>query len=151
MKAYILAVLILIIQSSVFIKYFSVFDFTPDFLTIFLIIYVIRHSFYDSYKFGFFLGFLQDIFSPSFSFFNLVIKTLMVSFTLLVKRFIFVSNFVLQMIIITILSIIDISLKIFFTYLKTGIFYISPGFISYILLNLIIFGVYYIINEHTKG
>ncbi len=151
MKLYILALLILIFQTSVLIKYITVSNFAPDFLSILTILYVLRHSTYSSLKFGGFIGFLQDLFSPSFSVANLVSKLLMVIFTTSVKRVIFVSNFAVQFLIIALLSAVDIFLKVIFVYFETGFFYLSLEFFAYIFLNLIVFGVYYIINEHKKG
>ncbi len=150
MSTYLIPFLLLIFQTSVFIKYFSVYQLTPDLITIYIILYTLNKRSQNAYKMATVVGLLQDILSSLFPA-NLIIKNIVVTSTLPVKKFFFTSGFYLKVAIIVVLSAIDISFKLIFTFFKTGIFYISPKFILYILLNFLIFGVYYIINEYKKG
>ena len=119
-------------------------------ITIYIILYSLNNTPRNAYKVTTVVALLQDFFSSLFPA-NLFIKNIVVTMTLPVKKFFFTSGFYLKVAIIVILSVIDILSKLIFTFLKSGIFYISSKFIFYILLNFLIFGVYYIIDEYKKG
>ncbi len=150
MKIYLTAFLLLIFQTSVFIKFFTVYGLAPDFLTIFIILYTLQGEISQAIKLSIILGFFQDMLSSQILF-NTVIKPVLVILTLPVKRSFYTYGFYIKSGIIILLSLLDILLKIGFTYIQTGIFYLSPKFVLYILLNFLIFGVYYVINEYKKG
>ncbi len=151
MKEYILAFFILLFQTSVLIKFFSIKGISPDLITIVIILYTLNKPASNSIKLASLIGFLQDIFSTEFLLNNILIKNIMVISSIAVKKYFFTYGFFIKSFIIILLSILDIVIKITFTYLKTGIIYISPGFLLYVLLNFLIFGVYYIVNEYKKS
>jgi len=151
MKEYLIAFFLLLLQSSVFAKYFSVHGISPDFITIVVILVALNKPLFEALKFATFVGLFQDIFSSVFLLKNVFIKNLMVIVASSVRKYFFTYGFFIKSLIIILLSILDIFIKISFTYFKTGIIYISPTFLLYVLLNFLIFGVYYIINEYKKS
>lgn len=150
MFTYFIPFLLLILETSVFIKYFSVYQLAPDLLTIYIILYTLNKDPRNAYRVAIVISLMQDILSSFFPA-NLIVKNIVVTATLPVKKFFFTSSFYLKVVIIIVLSAIDMAFKLAFIFLKTGIFYISPKFALYILLNFLIFGVYYIINEYKQS
>ncbi|WP_456402184.1 hypothetical protein [Persephonella sp.] len=150
MKFYLLALLLLILQSSVIMKNFSVMNFTPDFLVILTILYTLNHSLKDSVKFSLFVGILQDLLNPVFTVFNIVSKFVLTIATFTVKKRFFLGDIFIRSVLIITLSLMDIGIKIFLTYLKTGIFYVSFTFLSYVFLNFLIFYIVQIVNENKQ-
>jgi rod shape-determining protein MreD len=151
MREFFIAFFVLLLQTSVLTKYFSIQGISPDIVTIVVILFALNKPLYNSIKLATVIGLFQDIFSSSFFIKNLLIKNMMVLFAFSVKKYFFTYGFFIKSLIIILLSLLDIFVKIAFTYFKTGIIYISPGFLLYALLNFLIFGVYYVINEYKKG
>ncbi len=151
MKEFILALLLLLLQTSVFVKYFSVYGISPDILTIIIILYALNKPIYESVKIATVIGLLEDILSSKFFVENILIKNFIVFLSIAVRKYFFTYGFYIKSAIIIFLSFVDIIFKVFFTFLKTGIIYISPYFILYVALNFLIFGVYYTIDEYKKG
>ncbi|HCB70528.1 MAG TPA: rod shape-determining protein MreD [Persephonella sp.] len=150
MRIYILALVLLILQSSIVIKNLSVMNFTPDFLVILIILYTLNHGLKDSLKFSIFVGILQDMLNPVPTAFNLISKLLLTLATFSVKNRFFLGDIFIRSILIILLSVMDITVKILLTFLKTGIFYINVSFFAYVFLNFLIFYIVQIINENRQ-
>ncbi|WP_457641384.1 hypothetical protein [Persephonella sp.] len=148
MKIYILALLLLVFQSSILIKNLAIFNFTPDFLVILIILYTLNHNLKGSLKFSLFVGTIQDLLNPTSIAFNLVSKTTLAALTYGIKNRFYLSDMLMKSIMIISLSSVDIAIKIFLTFLKTGIFYVTPKFLVYIFLNFLIFYIVQILNEN---
>ncbi|WP_457622202.1 rod shape-determining protein MreD [Persephonella sp.] len=150
MKMYLLALILLILQSSIIIKNLSVMNFTPDFLVILIILYTLNHNMKDSLKFSIFVGILQDMLNPVPTAFNLISKLLLTLATFSVKNRFFLGDLFIRSVLIILLSVLDITVKILLTFLKTGIFYINVSFFAYVFLNFLIFYIVQILNENKQ-
>jgi len=82
--------------------------------------------------------------------FNLISKLLLTLATFSVKNRFFLGDIFIRSILIILLSVMDITVKILLTFLKTGIFYINVSFFAYVFLNFLIFYIVQIINENRQ-
>ncbi len=142
-----LGILSLILQTTIFVKYISIFNFTPDFVAIFVILFTLNNNFTKSIYFALFLGLLQDFLTPSIFIFNTISKVVLSLLTYSVKRQFYFSDMWYKSILIIGLSLIDIFLKTILIFLKTGIFYFSQNYIIYIILN---FAIFYLFAMNNK-
>ncbi len=142
-----LGIFSLIVQTTVFVKYLSVFNFSPDFVAIFVILFTLNNSFKKSIYFALFLGLLQDFLTPSIFIFNTITKVILSLITYSVKRQFYFSEMWYKSILIIGLSLVDIVLKTVLIFLKTGIFYFSQNYIIYVVLN---FAIFYLFAMNNK-
>ncbi len=142
-----LGIFTLVLQTTVFVKYISIFNFTPDFLAIFVILFTLNNDFKKSIYFALFLGLLQDFLTPSIFVFNTISKVILSMITYSVKRQFYLSEMWYKSILIIGLSVVDIAFKTLLIFLKTGIFYFSQNYVIYIVLNFIIFYLFAINNR----
>ncbi|WP_297456315.1 hypothetical protein [Persephonella sp.] len=148
MKFYILGVILLLLQSSVFIKIFSYNGIIPDFLTIFVIIYALKNNLKDSLKLAVFLGILQDLLSPIGLVFNTITKSLIVIVTLTFKDKFYYSSLLIKGFLILLVTAVDVGIKSALIFFKTGVFELSYQHLIYFLLNLSVFYAVSFLDEN---
>jgi rod shape-determining protein MreD len=142
-----LGIFSLLLQTTTFVKYISIFNFTPDFVAIFVILFTLSNNFKKSIYFAVFLGLLQDFLTPSIFIFNTISKVILSLITYSVKKQFYFSDMWYKSILIIGLSMVDIALKTVLIFLKTGIFYFSQNYIIYIILN---FAIFYLFAMNNK-
>ncbi|NPA12393.1 MAG: rod shape-determining protein MreD [Aquificae bacterium] len=147
MKAYLVGFIILLFQMSTLAHLFTVNYITPDFLSIFVILYSLNNPLHKSLKLAGFLGFMQDLFSPTVFLFNFITKILIVFTTIFFKERFFYSTFLVKGLLVAVVSFIDIVIKTTVVYIKTGFFEFSTQNFVYIGLNFAIFYMVSLINE----
>jgi len=147
---YLFAVLLLIIQISVFIKYFTIHCIRPDLLLVLLIFFSLNFSFIKSLKFAVFIGLLKDLLNPSYILFDVFIYPVIVVFIFLLKKMVIFENFFLRILLVVLASALYLGLKIGFIYIKYNFLPTTNNYIYFIVLNLIIFLIFNQIVENYK-
>ena len=148
MKFYLLGIILLLLQSSVFIKIFSYNGIIPDFLTIFIIIYTLKNNLKDSLKLSIFIGILQDLLSPIGLVFNTITKSLIVLVTFAFKDKFYYSSLLIKGVLILVVTAVDVGIKSALIFFKTGIFELSYQHLIYFLLNLSVFYAVSFLDEN---
>ncbi|NPA58797.1 MAG: rod shape-determining protein MreD [Aquificae bacterium] len=139
MKAYLTGLLLVLFQTSVLSKYFSVGGVVPDFLTIFVILYALKNPVKQSVKLALFVGILQDLLSPVGLVFNTLTKVLIVFITNLFKEKFYYSSFLVKGLLVLAVISIDIGIKSSILFFKTGVFEISHYHLVYLAVNFLVF------------
>jgi len=139
MKAYFFAFLLVLFQTSVIAKMFSIEGTIPDFLTVFIILYTLKHSLRDSIKIALFIGILQDLIAPVGLVFNTLTKIVIVFVTNTIKEKFYYSSFLVKGMMIIVVTIIDIGIKSSIMFLKTGVFELSHYHLVYLIVNFLVF------------
>ncbi len=147
-KVTIFGILILIFQSTILGKVFSIGELTADFMVIYILLISLNFSFKDSIKTSFFLGILQDIFSLNFM--NSLSKPLLSLTTNKLKNYFFVSTFWIKSTLVIFISFLDLVAKNVILLLTKGVFEISIEYIFYLFINFLIFYLVYLTNEDFK-
>lgn len=139
LKFYLLTILFIILQSSVFVKYISFLDFTPDLLLILLIIYGINNPLVEGLKFAVFIGIFKDLLNSHYILLDL---PLYISYILIIsfaKSRITSSNQFIRTFLAFFIFSVDFSLKSLIFYIKTKQFELDKYTFLYVILNTSIF------------
>ncbi len=130
-------------RSAVTVKYISISNVSPDLLLVLFIYYSIKHSYYESLKFGLFIGILKDLLNPSYLVFDTLIFIFLSGVIWLIKRQIEIKNIFLKSIVLILISIIYIFIKTVVIYrelffdIKTIFIFIALNITTLIIFNLI--------------
>ncbi len=139
LKPYLLVIFFIVLQSSVFVKYISFLDFTPDLLLILLIIYGINNSLIESLKFAIFIGIFKDLLNPYYILLDLPLYILYILIIFFVKSRIVSSNQFVRTFLAFFIFSVDFSLKSLIFYIKTRQFELDKYIFLYVILNTSIF------------
>ncbi|RUM48837.1 MAG: rod shape-determining protein MreD [Hydrogenothermus sp.] len=141
-------IIILIFQSTILGKVFSIGSLTADFLVVYILLISLNTSFNISMKSSFFLGILQDLFSLNFM--NSISKPFISFITNKLKNYFFVSSFWIKTALVIFISFLDIFVKNIVLFLFKGVFEISVEYLFYLFINFLIFYLVYLTNEDFK-
>lgn len=141
-------IIILIFQSTILGKVFSIGSLTADFLVIYILLISLNTSFNISMKSSFFLGILQDLFSLNFM--NSISKPFISFIANKLKNYFFLSSFWIKATLVIFISFLDIFVKNIVLFLFKGVFEISVGYLFYLFINFLIFYLVYLTNEDFK-
>lgn len=141
-------IIILIFQSTILGKVFSIGSLTADFLVIYILLISLNASFNISMKSSFFLGILQDLFALNFM--NSVSKPFISFITNKLKNYFFVSAFWIKATLVIFISFLDIFVKNIMLFIFKGAFEISIEYLFYLFINFLIFYLVYLTNEDFK-
>ena len=144
----IIGFIILIFQTTILDKVFSIGSLTADFLVIYVLLISLNHNFSISLKTSFFIGLLQDLLSLNFM--NTISKTFISLTTSKMKNYFFVSNFWIKSLFVILVSLLDVVIKNIMLFFFRGIFEISAEYIFYLFTNFLIFYLVYLLNEDFK-
>jgi len=139
LKFYLLTILFIILQSSVFVKYISFLDFTPNLLLILLVVYGLNLTFLDSLKFAVFIGIFKDLLNPYYILLDLPLYVLYILIIFFVKSRIVSSNQFVRTFLAFFIFSVDFSLKSLIFYIKTRQFELDKYIFLYVILNISIF------------
>lgn len=144
---YITAILLIFLEVTVINTYFFLTCIFWDPLSIFIILVVLYNSkIKNIYTFTAVISVLQDILTLGYGV-NFFSKIILVFTINLVKEKFFISSFFIKSLIVIVLSIFELSLKAFYSFLFLGETEICVGYIFYIILNFTVFYIYYLLKE----
>jgi hypothetical protein len=144
---YILSILIILLENSLFGVYFYFQCVVWDPLSIVVILVALYSSNVKSvYKYTVLISLLQDIFSFSYGV-NLLSKLVLATIAVYYRKNFFVSSFFIKSLIVILLSGIDVGFKILSKFLFLQHFELCLAYIFYILLNFAVFYIYYLLKE----
>ena len=144
----IFGIVILVLQSTILGKIFSIGSLTADFLVIYILLLSLNTSFDVSIKYSFFLGVLQDLFSLNFM--NSIAKPFIAFVTDKLKSRFFVSSFWIKSTLVVFISFLDIFIKNIMLFLFKGVWGVSVEYLFYLFVNFLIFSLVYLANENFK-
>ncbi|MEZ0323421.1 MAG: hypothetical protein ABWJ98_03815 [Hydrogenothermaceae bacterium] len=153
LKLLTIGLIILILQSSIIPRFLNV-NLLPDFIFVYLLLTLMyaNYHFLQFIVISLILGISVDSISGLYPVFDTIIFPLTVIVFYLVKNKIFISNFILKLIIFILFSIISFFAKSILIYFYTGIFTIAVNDIYYITVsNTSILYLFYYIREFLYG
>ena len=146
---YILAFIFLLIQSSIIIKYLSISNISPDLLLVLFIYFSIKNGYYQSLKFGIFIGFLKDMLNPTYIVLDTLIFIILSGVIWIIKRQIEIKNIFLKLVVLILVLLIYVLIKTVVVYRELYLDIIAIFiFIALNITTLIIYNI--IFEEGTK-
>ncbi len=136
---YLSAVLFLLLQSSVFIKYIGITNFHPNILLILLIIFSLNNDFKDSLKFSLFIGIFKDLLNPNYILLDLPIYMLYLFLIQILKGGIVSTNILNRVLVASFIINLDFIIRNAILYFELGEISIEPILIIHILVDISLF------------
>ncbi|NPA51888.1 MAG: hypothetical protein GXO22_03235 [Aquificae bacterium] len=138
-KSVFLGILIIVFQTTVLFKAFSIGGVYPSLIKVFLMFLAFRFDLKEALKYAFLFGIVEDLYMNQLFMYNIISNLIIVS---LVEKFKYQIDFdilLYGLILTAVVSITDFFVKTVLILMKTGIFYISAEFIVYTVLNIIVY------------
>ncbi len=138
MKVY-FSVFMLFIFQMYSAKIFSIWGSIPDFLTVFILIFTLKHNISNSLKVALFVGVLQDMINPVSFPVNTLCKSFIVFFVSNIKEKFYYSSVIIKFFLILVITVVDTVMKVFITYISTGVMDVSFTYLVIVLVNFLTF------------